>query len=150
MPMFSARASERGRQGGLSQDALGHVQRHPGRSKGRSRHRENTSPIKSGEIALCPPNHCVCRLVPSEAERRKLFQASPLPQGACCNLRHSLACIIEASSPSLAPSSGGLLPVIVCLCPNFPFDKDTCHMGPWPTLMNSPQPDDLCKDPLSK
>ena len=80
MPTFSAGASERARRGGLSQDALGHVQRQPGRSKGRSRHRENASPIKSGEIALGPPNHCAGRSVPSEAERRKLFQASPLPR----------------------------------------------------------------------
>ena len=37
----------------------------------------------------------------------------------------------------------------VCLCPTFPFDKRTSHMGPGPTLMASLQFDDLCKDPLS-
>ena len=86
-------------------------------------------------------------VVPSAAERKKLLETSALLCGVCCSLRHSSP--HKSTTSTSAFIFTRVLPVRVCLCPPFPFDKRTSHMGPGPTLMASLQFEDLCKDPLS-
>ena len=71
------------------------------------------------------------RVVPSEAVRVNVFQASPSLLGVAGKFWHPL---ISASPQSLPSSSDHCL---VCVCPNSPFDKDSSHVGLGTTLMLS-------------
>ena len=83
-------------------------------------------------------------LAPSKASRENAFQAPPPASGGTGILGLPW---LEEASPNLFMFTWG-----ACLCSNFPFPKDTSHVGLGLTL---PQCDLVltnysCKDPISK
>ena len=69
------------------------------------------------------------RVVPSEAVRVNVFQASPSLLGVAGKFWH----LFISASPQSLPSSSDHCSV--CMCPNPPFDEDSRHVGLGAPLM---------------